>query len=312
MATKPKSVPVAPVAPTNDPVATSASAMPLAKPPKVPLPYKLVVGAVAGVFGTTCIYPLDMVKTRLQTGKSMYSGPLTTIRSILQHEGVRGFYKGLVPNLVGVTPEKAIKLAANDVFREMLESENGSMSLVSEMAAGAGAGLCQVIATNPMEITKIRMQMQATLPVEQRQTTMQVVNGLGIRGLYQGSLSTLSRDIPFSLIFFPAYANIKKYFADDKGNNSIGSLLLSGGIAGATGSFFATPADVIKTRLQLVGGKERYGNMANCFKTVLREEGVGALFAGCIPRMCVVAPLFGIALLSFELQKEYMIKSGLL
>jgi solute carrier family 25 aspartate/glutamate transporter 12/13 len=286
--------------------------MPLAKPPKVPLPYKLVVGAVAGVFGTTCIYPLDMVKTRLQTGKSMYSGPLTTIRSILQHEGVRGFYKGLVPNLVGVTPEKAIKLAANDVFREMLESENGSMSLVSEMAAGAGAGLCQVIATNPMEITKIRMQMQATLPVEQRQTTMQVVNGLGIRGLYQGSLSTLSRDIPFSLIFFPAYANIKKYFADDKGNNSIGSLLLSGGIAGATGSFFATPADVIKTRLQLVGGKERYGNMANCFKTVLREEGVGALFAGCIPRMCVVAPLFGIALLSFELQKEYMIKSGLL
>merc|ERR1712146_301951 len=231
---------------------------------------------------------------------------------ILQFEGVRGFYKGLGPNLVGVTPEKAIKLAANDLFREAMEKPDGSLSLGAEMAAGAGAGLCQVIATNPMEITKIRTQMQATLPVEQRQSTMEVVRGLGIRGLYQGSLSTLTRDIPFSLIFFPAYANIKKFFSDDKGNNSIGSLLVSGGIAGATGSFFATPADVVKTRLQLAGGKERYGNMGNCFKTVLREEGVGALFAGCVPRMCVVAPLFGIALLSFDLQKEYMIKSGLL
>lgn len=38
-----------------------------------------------------------------------------------------------------------------------------------------GAGFCQVIATNPMEITKIRMQVQATLPKEQR------------TGLWQGS-----------------------------------------------------------------------------------------------------------------------------
>ena len=80
--------------------------------------------------------------------------------------------------MIGVTPEKAIKLAVNDFVREATEDENGNVAWYNGILAGAswlflppsppGAGFCQVIATNPMEITKIRMQVQATLPPEQR------------------------------------------------------------------------------------------------------------------------------------------------
>jgi hypothetical protein len=38
------------------------------KPKKLPLPIKLAVGATAGCVGTTCIFPIDMIKTRLQSG----------------------------------------------------------------------------------------------------------------------------------------------------------------------------------------------------------------------------------------------------
>ncbi len=65
--------------------------------------------------------------------------------------------------------------AANEVLREQFEKEDGSIELQHEILAGAGAGFVQVIATNPMEITKIRMQMQATLPIAERQSTIQVV-----------------------------------------------------------------------------------------------------------------------------------------
>ena len=95
--------------------------------------------------------------------------------------------------------------------------------------------------------------MQATLPVEMRQSTLGVVKTLGIRGvllvvlynnhrnyntlyclgMYTGTLATLARDVPFSILFFPGYANIKKAFADERGENSLSSLLFSGGIAGA-------------------------------------------------------------------------------
>ncbi len=60
------------------------------------------------------------------------------------------------------------------------------------------------------------------------------------------------------------------------------------------------------------GGKEKYGNLPNTLRTVIREEGPSALFKGVVPRMVVVGPLFAITLLAFEAQKQYMIKNGLL
>ena len=107
----------------------------------------------------------------------------------------------------------------------------------------------KVIATNPMEITKIRMQMQATLPAAERKTTIEVVKSLGVRGMYSGTLATLARDVPFSLLFFPGYANLKALLADEKGENSVASQLFAGGVAGAFGAAAVTPSDVIKTRL---------------------------------------------------------------
>jgi Mitochondrial carrier protein len=107
-----------------------------------------------------------------------------------------------------------------------------------------------VVATNPMEIVKIRMQMQALLPVAERQNTMQVVKSLGLKGLYQGTTATLSRDVPFSVLFFPGYANIKALMADADGSNSMMSNLAAGVAAGALASGAVTPSDVIKTRLE--------------------------------------------------------------
>jgi solute carrier family 25 2-oxodicarboxylate transporter 21 len=68
----------------------------------------------------------------------------------------------------------------------------------------------------------------------------------------------------------------------------------------------------IKTRLQLKGGVERYKSMFNAYGVILKEEGFAALYKGAIPRMVVVGPLFGITLLAFETQKNYMIRNGML
>ncbi len=99
----------------------------------------------------------------------------------------------------------------------------------------------------------IRMQVQATLPESQRSTMINVVRNLGIKGLFTGNLTTLTRDVPFSILFFPVYANLKRALAykegEKKGQNSIPSQLLAGGAAGAFAAGSVTPADVVKTRL---------------------------------------------------------------
>jgi len=278
---------------------------------KIPMHQKLMVGALAGAIGTCCIFPIDVAKTRLQnqkpdpkTGQLMYKGMLDCFRTIIRKEGLPSMYKGLAPNLVGVTPEKAIKLAANDLFREKLTLDDGSLSLPRQMLAGASAGFCQVVATNPMEIVKLRMQLQNLKPVAERLSAMQVVNALGIKGLYKGTPVTWARDIPYSLVFFPLYAELRDYLSDENGHAGIPSILSAGSIAGASAAFICTPADMIKTRVQAEGNSYKGG--VDCFKQSVAAEGYGSLFKGCLPRMMVTAPLFGIALLAFELQKRYI------
>jgi hypothetical protein len=67
----------------------------------------------------------------------------------------------------------------------------------------------------------------------------------------QGAKACFLRDIPFSAIYFPAYAHTKVKLADENGYNHPLSLLFAGAIAGVPAASLVTPADVIKTRLQV-------------------------------------------------------------
>ena len=64
--------------------------------PKVTFSAKLGVGASAAIFGTCLIYPLDMMKTQIQTSKGVVrlSGLLDTASAIVAANGPRGLYKG--------------------------------------------------------------------------------------------------------------------------------------------------------------------------------------------------------------------------
>ncbi|KAJ2501196.1 mitochondrial aspartate-glutamate transporter agc1 [Coemansia sp. RSA 1972] len=296
----------------------------------VKLMAKLGNGAIAGVTGVSIIFPLDMVKTRLQNqkpvgGKMPYSGGIDCFRQILRGEGVRGLYRGLVPNLAGVTPEKAIKLAVNDIMRGVLAQRAGTsperLPVMYGALAGATAGLCQVIATNPMEIVKIQMQVAATNPVAvgtgaaamagpPRVTAMGIVRDLGLRGLYKGTTATLLRDVPFSLLFFPLQALFAQKIQDrmyGEGKPATLCVLAGSTVAGVFAAAAVTPADVVKTRLQSSSQPSPpYRNMTDCARRILKSEGPMAFFKGTVPRCLTTAPLFGIALMMYDLQQKVL------
>lgn len=72
-----------------------------------------------------------------------------------------------------------------------------------------------MIFTNPLELVKIRMQLAGESG--QSQKALEVVKEIGFRNLYNGYRSCWLRDIPFTAIYFPAYANLKIAMADTKG-----------------------------------------------------------------------------------------------
>lgn len=126
-------------------------------------------------------------------------------------------YRGLVPQLMGVAPEKAIKLTINDFVRDKFTTPGGSIQMYGEIAAGACAGASQVVFTNPLEIVKIRLQVAGEIAGGGKVSALGVVKELGLFGLYKGARACLLRDVPFSAIYFPAYAHTKAAFADDDG-----------------------------------------------------------------------------------------------
>jgi solute carrier family 25 aspartate/glutamate transporter 12/13 len=68
--------------------------------------YHFGLGAVAGAFGATIVYPIDLVKTRMQNQRSSVVGQLLYLNSIdcfkkvVRNEGPLGLYRGLLPQLV--------------------------------------------------------------------------------------------------------------------------------------------------------------------------------------------------------------------
>jgi len=192
-------------------------------------------------------------------------------------------------------------------LRDLWADEDGTVSMQTGMAAGAAAGLCQCIATNPMEIVKIRMQLAALNGV--KTTPMNIVRDLGLGGLYTGAAATLARDIPFSIVFFATYGELKdKWATDENGVTDFGKVLASGMGAGAFAAFLSTPIDVVKTRLQVEGAKHT-SPIAQA-KDILQNEGGAAFFKGSVPRMSIIGPLFAVALYSYEVQK-YLMKNVL-
>jgi len=267
-----------------------------------------VLGALAGATGSFAVYPIDLVKTRMQNqriGDHLYKNSLDCFTKVISKEGFLGLYRGVGLQLVGVAPEKAIKLTVNDLVRSILLNKDGSISLTSEVIAGSLAGMSQVIFTNPIEIIKIRLQIQGEGGFA-RQSAFNIIRSLGFFGLYKGVSACLLRDIPFSMIYFPTYAHIKKDIFKEGENGkrlSAFELLLSGAGSGAVAAFLVTPADVIKTRLQVMAKQNQttYNGLTDAAIKITREEGFKALFKGGPARVCRSSPQFGVTLYIYEL-----------
>ncbi|XP_073932530.1 mitochondrial glutamate carrier 2 isoform X6 [Castor canadensis] len=246
---------------------------------------------------------------------------LKTVRA----EGFLGMYRGAAVNLTLVTPEKAIKLAANDFFRQLLMEDGMQQDLKIEMLAGCGAGICQVVVTCPMEMLKIQLQDagrwgachqgSASPPPSSRYYSTgsasthkrlsaaliawELLHTRGLAGLYKGLGATLLRDIPFSVIYFPLFANLNnRGLSENTGKASFAHSFLAGCAAGSVAAAAVTPLDVLKTRIQTLKkglGEDTYSGVTDCARKLWTQEGPSAFMKGAGCRALVIAPLFGIA-----------------
>lgn len=181
--------------------------------------------------------------------------------------------------------------------------------------AGAVAGGSQVVFTNPLEIVKIRLQVAGEVMSKggPKVSAVGVIKELGFLGLYKGARACFLRDIPFSAIYFPVYAHSKILLSDENGYNSPLSLLVAGAMGGVPAASLTTPADVIKTRLQVAAraGQTSYSGVFDAARKIWAEEGGKAFWKGAPARVFRSSPQFGVTLVSYEiLQRLFYVDFG--
>lgn len=269
-------------------------------------------GNIAGYVGAIIVYPIDLVKSNMQLQQSElyksyphksyphksylhksyphkpnpYANGLDCIRQIVRERGIKKLYSGSFIQLVGVGPEKAIKLYVNQT---LLSND------INPIVAGACSGLSQVVITNPIENIKIQYQTHLDKKINLIESVKMIG---GLKKLYRGVFVCAMRDVPFSAIYWPTYSSIKNKLLGYNINNHT-SYILSGMFAAIPSAYLVTPFDVIKTRIQAL--PDMYKTVGQTAKKIYLEEGFKAFFKGGGWRVAKSSPQFAITLYVYEI-----------
>ncbi|KAI4348398.1 hypothetical protein L6164_009125 [Bauhinia variegata] len=167
---------------------------------------RLLAGGIAGAIAQTAIYPMDLVKTRIQTYtcKSGRVPSLVTLsKDIWAREGPRAFYRGLVPSIIGIIPYAGIDLAAYETLKDMSKKyilHDGEPGPLVQLGCGTVSGTLGATCVYPFQVVRTRMQAQRTNTGASYKGMGDVFRRTfereGFRGFYKGLFPNLLKVVP--------------------------------------------------------------------------------------------------------------------
>ncbi|GMI87399.1 Uncoupling Protein 3 [Hibiscus trionum] len=153
--------------------------------------------------------------------------------------------------------------------------------------------------TFPIDLTKTRLQLHGESqplssstrrPTNAFRVAAAIVRDQGVLGLYQGLSPAILRHLFYTPIRIVGYENLRNLVSTD-GSLSLSSKALVGGISGVIAQFVASPADLVKVRMQADGRliskglQPRYKGPFDAFKKIVSTEGIGGLWKGVLPNI---------------------------
>ncbi|XP_036308668.1 calcium-binding mitochondrial carrier protein SCaMC-1 [Pipistrellus kuhlii] len=180
---------------------------------------RFVSGSLAGATAQTFIYPMEVLKTRLAVARTgQYTGLFDCARKILKHEGMGAFFKGYIPNILGIIPYAGIDLAVYELLKshwlEHFAKDTVNPGVAVLLGCGALSSTCGQLASYPLALVRTRMQAQAMI-VGSPQLNMvglfrHIISKEGVPGMYRGITPNFMKVLPAVGISYAVYENMKQ------------------------------------------------------------------------------------------------------
>ncbi|KAE8383916.1 mitochondrial carrier domain-containing protein [Aspergillus bertholletiae] len=274
----------------------------------------MLAGAFAGIAEHLVMYPVDLLKTRMQipnpSAGGLYTGLTNAVSTIYRIEGWRTLWKGVSSVIVGAGPAHALYFATYEFVKEMA---GGNVAYGHHPLAAALSGASATIASealmNPFDVIKQRMQVHGSVHKRLLQCVKTVYRTEGMQAFYVSYPITLCMTVPFTATQLVAYESISKVMSP-KGEYDPFTHCIAGGLAGAFAAAITTPLDVVKTLLQTRGLAQSEEirsarGLFNAAAIIKRQFGWVGFLRGMRPRIIFTMPSTAICWTSYEMAKAY-------
>ena len=179
-----------------------------------------LAGGTAGAVAKTCTAPLDRLKIIMQiSGANQQSaaaqaavkgGLIPAFVAIGKSEGIKGYWKGNVPQVIRILPYSTAMLNSYEFYKKQLTNkETGKLSVPARLASGAAAACTATLVTYPLDIIRLRLSVDPNM-----KTMSQVVKAIlkdeGPGAFYKGLPATCVSISPYSALNFCMFDLFKR------------------------------------------------------------------------------------------------------
>ncbi|XP_042172215.1 calcium-binding mitochondrial carrier protein SCaMC-3 isoform X2 [Oncorhynchus tshawytscha] len=175
---------------------------------------RFIAGSLAGATAQTIIYPMEVLKTRLTLRKTgQYSGIVDCARQILRKEGVRAFYRGYVPNTLGIIPYAGIDLAVYETLKnawlQRYSKGSADPGVLVLLGCGTVSSTCGQLASYPLALIRTP-STEGGPKLSMVGQFKHIISHDGVPGLYRGIAPNFLKVIPAVSISYVVYEHMKK------------------------------------------------------------------------------------------------------
>ncbi|GFQ95056.1 mitoferrin-1 [Trichonephila clavata] len=275
-----------------------------------------MAGALTGLVEYSLMYPIDLMKTRMQTlrpySKANYGSVFGGLLKIKLEEGGSRLFRGMSLPLVASIPAHAIYYSSYEKMKRILSgTEFGTQNPFAQAAAGVIAITNHNIVMNPADVVKQRMQVYGSPYRSSVHCLKTILHKEGIKALYRSLPTQMAIDAPYGALHFVIYEACQNILNQSRAFDPL-SHILSGALAGGCAAAATTPLDVCRTLLNTQEGAvlgetsgTKIRGLPHALVTVYKMNGIWGFTRGMKPRVMHHVPSTAICWFVYEFFKHY-------